>query len=530
MNLRFEFSTRLRTFEHLQGLGQSFFHRYRTGDLVTRLTDDVTEKLSWYMCSGIGRVIEALAIILFCLSMMLWMNPVLTLYTAGPLPVLVGLFVFTASRLHARYEKVQDSISELNDSLESCFSGIRVVKAFAAEESQKVIVEEAIEEQRKAEIQAVRWQTIIDSLYGNIWQLAIIGVLLAGGAMAIAGEITLGEIVAFDSYVLMLVWPMFDVGQFIVRGRISRVSIERLTELEDHLPDVRFSDQNETDFENRQHQLTARHTDAEVPNDLPPPTEKCNSLSIAFEEVCFSYPDSEHHALRDISFRAEAGTLTAIVGEVGSGKSTLMMMLPRILDATSGTIFVGEQPIRDWDPVLLRQSMGYVPQEPMLLSGTIRENILFGRSWLTEDELQTALQISQIKQDLPDFPEGLDTKVGSRGVRLSGGQKQRISLARAIVDRPAILLLDDCTASLDAKTEEAVWQQLSFSIPDCTTLLITHRPATLKKAHHILVLQDRKLIEQGTFDELEHPGSLFHELYLIWSLEDQLESEPEEPS
>ena len=242
LNMRFEFGVRLRAFEYLLRLGPLFFSRFRTGDVVTRLNDDVTEKISWFLCSGVFRVLEAAVLIVFGIAMMLYINPTLTLYTATPLPILVALFVVTGHQLHQRYEAVQQSISELNDSLESCFSGIRVVKAFGVEENQQRLVEHTIEEQRRAEIKAVLWQTIIDSLYGNIWQLAIVAVLLAGGMMVIAGEVTLGDLIAFDTYVLMLVWPMFDIGQFFVRGKLCAVSIDRVAEVERFPPEVCISE------------------------------------------------------------------------------------------------------------------------------------------------------------------------------------------------------------------------------------------------------------------------------------------------
>ena len=258
LNLAFEFAIRMRGFESLLRMGSAFFGTFRTGDLITRLNDDVNGKLSWYMCSGIFRVVEAIGIIVTGLFMMWWINPTLTLYTAGPLPVLVALFVLTGSQLHRKYAAVQKSISELNDSLESCFSGIRVIKAFAAEDNQQQLVNEAIERQRAAEIQAVRWQTLIDALYGNIWQLAIVGVLLAGGAMAIAQEVSLGDIVAFETYVMLLAYPMFDVGQFLVRGRLSAVSIDRINELEQFEPEV---------HDRQRSPVSARRPDHEPPED-----------------------------------------------------------------------------------------------------------------------------------------------------------------------------------------------------------------------------------------------------------------------
>lgn len=511
-NMRFEYGIRLRAFEHVLRMGPQFFSRFRTGDVVTRLNDDVGEKISWFLCSGVFRVIEAGVLILFGLGMMLLINPLLTLYTAAPLPVLVALFVISGHRLHLRYEVVQKSISELNDSLESCFSGIRVIKAFGVEEGQRRLVEETIEQQRQAEIQAVRWQTIMDSLYGNIWQLAIVAVLLAGGMMVIRGEVTLGDLLAFDTYVLMLVFPMFDIGQFFVRGKLCAVSVDRVAEVESVEPEVIVSEMPAP---------IARHI-------LSPPLkeealefEDMKTLGVRFENVSYRYPASETNAIERINFTAIPGKVTAIVGQVGAGKSTLMNLVPRLMDPTEGQVIVGTQNAKDWPADTLRRHLGYVPQEPHLLSGTLEENIRFGRKHISEDDLKNAIAIAQLETEIAAWPEGLQTIVGSRGVRLSGGQKQRVSLARALAGRPSVLLLDDCTASLDAGTESALWEQLTKALPDCTTLLVTHRPSTLEEVDQILVLEHGRLVESGTFTELEHEGTTFHRLYVEWKLQEE---------
>lgn len=518
-NLRFEFSIRLRAFEHVLRRGPAFFARFRTGDVITRLLDDVSDKLAWFMCSGIFRVLEALSIITFGVGMMLSINPRLTLYAAGPLPVLVALFVLTARRLHRRYTAVQESISELNNSLESCFSGIRVVKAFGAEAWQKGLVEAAIERQQRAELRAVRWQTVIDSLYGNVWQLSVVAVLVAGGGMVIAGDIELGDMVAFDWYVLLLVGPMFDVGQFLVRGNLSSVAVERISELEAFPPEP--ADAGE-------HSPVDRRPKDALPADYGRFVATSGPLvatgvPVRFENVFYRFPGSEADTLLDVSFAALPGRLTALVGEVGSGKSTVLSLIPRLTDPTNGRVVLGENDLRDWNVVAARQAVGYAPQEASLLSGTLRDNVRFGREWISDDDLNLAVDVAQLGEDLARWPLGLDTIIGARGIRLSGGQKQRIALARAIAGRPSILLLDDCTASLDAETEEVVWKRLAAIVPDCTTILVTHRPATLKLADQIVVLNRGRIHEIGHFDELNRRESLFHELYVRWKLSEEVE-------
>ncbi|MCE9546879.1 MAG: ABC transporter ATP-binding protein/permease [Planctomycetia bacterium] len=507
LNLRFQFGIRLRAFEQLTRLGPAFFGRFRTGDLITRLNDDVNDKLSWYMCSGIFRVIEALAIIAWTTGAMVWINPRLAFYMAAPLPLLILLFIGTATRLHRRYEVVQRSISRLNDVLESCFSGIRVVKAFAAETQQQALVEEAIEENRRAEVRAVRWQTVIDSLYSNVWQLALVWLLLAGGTLAIAGQVTVGALLALQAYVQMLVYPMFDIGQFLVRGRLSAVSIERLGEVEATVPEVEVAGEAPP---------VARRPDAPLIADYARASEIGGGLEVQFRGVTYRYPGSPADALCDVTFAARPGELTAVAGGTGAGKSTVLALAPRLIDPTAGAALAGGTDLRRWDLIQLRQAIGYVPQEPLLLSGTVLENIRFGRVWITDADIAQALEICQLRDDITRWPNGLATVVGSRGMRLSGGQKQRVSLARAVAGRPRLLLLDDCTASLDAETEAAVWERLFTALPGCTTLLVTHRPATLRRAARILVLDAGRLAQQGTFGEVDVPGSVFHRIYSEW--------------
>lgn len=517
LNVRFDYSVRMRAFEHILRMGPAFFHRFRTGDLVTRLTDDVSDKMAWYMCSGIFRFVEAAAIIAAGAVMMLRLDPELTLYAAGPLPVLIALFVVTAHRLERRYSAVQASISRLNEALESCFSGIRVVKAFAAEESNRAAIEAAIEKQRHEEMRAVRWQMVIESLYGHVWQLAIVGVLLAGGAMTIRGEITLGTLVAFDAYVLMLVWPMFDVGQFFVRGRLSAVTVSRVAELESMPPEA--ADPGEGPVPGRRPD-GPRVADEERPER----GARGSRPALRFEGVRYRYPGARQDALSGITFTAEPGGLTAVAGEIGSGKSTLLALVPRLMDPAEGRVAVGEEDVRLADPRALRAAIGYVPQEPLLFSTTLEENVRFGRSWISEEDLREAVELACLAPDLAAWPDGLRTAVGTRGLRLSGGQKQRVAIARALAGRPSVLLLDDCTASLDAETETALWAGLARRAGGFTALVVTHRPATLERAGRILVLEGGRAVEQGTFGELNREGSLFHRLYVEWQLRGRLES------
>ena len=511
-NLSLDLSVRLRAFETILRMSSGFFQRFRVGDMVTRLTDDVSEKLAWFLCSGLFRTFEAILVITFGVIMMVRIDLELTLWAAGPLPILIGLFVITANKLERRYKTVQAAISSINDRLESVFAGIRVIKAFSVEDAQIKNVDRDVANQKAAELKAVRMQSIIDSLYGHIWQLAIVGVLLIGGVRVIEGEITLGELVAFDAYILLLVWPMFDLGQFLVRGRVSAVSIGRIRELEEAKPDIdegwpglpkaiKPSDPIVTPL--------ARRTGVD-------------DLDIELKNVTFRYGPEGRDVLRDVSLQVRPGEMTAVVGQVGSGKSTLLNLIPALEGPRSGAVFVGGRDIRNWDLPTLRQSIGYVPQETILFSGTVAENIRMGRPWISSQEVHQAAHAAGLGPDLEAWGTGLDTEVGIRGLLLSGGQRQRLALARALVGRPKILLLDSVTASLDASTEAQIWKALYRALPGCTTLVATHRPSTLQRAQHIVVLEDGRVVESGTFEALHRPETRFHAMYMRWKLERDL--------
>jgi len=332
--------------------------------------------------------------------------------------------------------------------------------------------------------------------------------------MAIEGNVSLAEIIAFDSYVLLLVWPMFDVGQFLVRGKLSAVSIDRIDALEQSPPDVAQSNH---------HAIIARRPDQPPVADHPAPdpamwADATAGVAVEFCDMSYCYPGEDEDALTSITFTAAAGKLTALAGQVGSGKSTALALIPRLIDPTAGRLMIGRRNARHLDPIAMRQSIGYVSQQPHLLSGTVMENIRFGREWISEDDVRLAVEIAGLNRDTAELIDGLETRIGSRGVGLSGGQQQRVALARAIAGRPRILLLDDCTAGLDAETEEAVWQGLARELPACTTIVVTHRPSTLRRADLIVLLDRGRIVESGAFAELNRDGTRFHRLYVRWKL------------
>jgi ATP-binding cassette subfamily B protein len=499
MNIKLEWEFRQEAFNGVTAKGPDFFNRFNTGDLVTRMTDDCSEgKMAWFACSGIFRAYESLTLIAFSLIMMLSINPTLTAWTAGPLPVLVLIYMKSASLLQRRFDFLQQKISTVNDMMQACFSGIRVVKAYVRERDQKTRFARAAEERRGAEISAVRAHTIIESLWMYVWQLGIVIVLLAGGYYVIRGQLTIGEFVAFDSYVLFLIYPMFDVGNFLVRGLRATVSIDRLKELEGHPPMV-------------------------DPSAASGGLAQVREGRVEFRDVDFGFEGMDSRILEGITFDVEPGRRVSLVGRVGSGKSWVVRLIPRLVDPTEGEVLIDGVSLREYDLAAVRRHIGYVPQEPILFSDTIENNVRFDRDDVDDETLDWALEVSQLKEELAAFPDGIKTEIGVRGMSISGGQKQRVALARALAGKPRILILDDCTSALDASTEAALWDRLHEVMPDLTCFIITHRPATLELSDDIVVLDGGKIVERGTHPDLIRAGGLYRRLYHRIMLEEAVE-------
>ncbi len=496
MNLKLEWLFRQKAFDDITSKGPDFFNRFRTGDLVTRMTDDVAEKLSWFACSGIFRLYEALLMVAFTVAMMITIDPLLTLWAVGPLPVLIVIFFKTASLLDKRYDHLQTRISKFNNIMEACFSGVRVIKAYVREKAQMDKFEKAAVDRRAAEISSIKTSTVIDSLYMYIWQFSIIIILVAGGYMVMNADLSRGKLGSFIFYTVWLVFPMFDIGQFLVKSRQSAVSINRLVELEKVKP--------------------------MVADDGHEPGNGNIKGEISFESVSFGFSDSDRSIVDDVSIGVKSGSTVALVGKVGSGKSWLVNLIPRLVDPTGGAIRLDGRDLRKFRIEDLRRSIGYVPQEPILFSDTVRNNILLGRDEITDELLDWAIEVAQLKEEVEAFPDGLDTSIGTRGMSISGGQKQRLALARALVGKPRILILDDCTSALDSRTEAALWERLHQVLPDMTSILITHRPDTLQRADIIFVLQDGVVAEAGTHDTLIKNGGHYARIYKRFELEEMV--------
>ncbi|MBI5806538.1 ABC transporter ATP-binding protein [candidate division TA06 bacterium] len=479
-NMKVEAELRNRIFANLTRLGPSALSGYRTGDVVTRLTDDLAEKLSWFTCSGLFRAVHGFVQFSFVLFEMFKMNTTLAAFSLIPLPLVAILFMANESTLERRFLKLQKAISAVNDFLEACFSGIRVLKIYNRQEHQKIGFSKAMDRRVKTEVKSIQSEGLFNSSNNLVDQLGLLVVILAGGYLVIQGKLTLGGFVAFNTYSLMLVGPLFDMGNFFVSGKRAAVSYARVRELETALPEV---------------------------GDPSEPSKISFEHSLDFQQVFFSYGKNGKYQLQDVSFRVARGEKIALMGEVGCGKTTLVHMLLRLHDPASGAVKIDGVDIRQFKLSELRSIIGYAPQEALLFSESILNNVIFHRDNVDQDRALEAGRISQLEKEVKGFAQGYDTMIGQRGTSLSGGQKQRASLARAIVERialghPKILILDDITSALDATTEALVWQELNEKLPGVTCFIISHRTSTIERADQILVLKDGKIVEQGSHREL----------------------------
>lgn len=477
MNLNIEKAVRERVFASILAKDHSFFGRFRTGDLVTRLTDDITEypRIAWFGCSGIFRFLDSASRVFFCVgAMLLYCDARLALLSMLPVPLMLWVFYLARKELQNTYREQQAAVSRTNDTLEAALTGIRIVKAFNADAGQERRLAAILKERIGIQLKLAKLVALVHQSDNVASRLGQVVVLSVGGLMVLDGEISLGTLFALHLYLDMLVHPMMDLPNLFVSARQAFVSVDREEEVLRAPAAVRTQE----------------------------PSQRNEPIaSVALEHATFRYRDDLPPALADVSFTVPRGASVAVVGAVASGKTTLLRVLAGLLPPQEGRCVYGDRALADWDWPALRARIGYVPQESLLFSESIEHNVAFGRD-VDPAWVQECLEIAQMGDDLRRIESGTAAMLGRGGTLVSGGQKQRIAIARALAGRPEVLLLDDCTSSLDARNEDRLWAGVRAHCPGVTIFCVSHRPSTIRRADLILVMDRGRLVDSGTHDEL----------------------------
>jgi ATP-binding cassette subfamily B protein len=493
-----EYDLRNDVFAHLQKLPRSFYHAQRTGDLMSRVINDISA-VRVMLGPGILNVVNAPVYYVYALALMLSMDVRMTLAAVGPFAVLIfAARKFRGGIMRSSLE-VQRQMSALSSHVQENLSGMHVVKAFTQEESQIREFASLNEDFQAKSMELAKMRGIVSPVMQGMNGVTVLVVIWYGGIRVIHGDLLVADIVAFIAYLNILAWPTAAFGWMLSLLERGRAAVKRLNEILETEPDI---------------------TDPRNPLPVPAPSE-----GIVFRNVSFVYDGqmNGHAALKNISFSLPVGRTVALVGRIGSGKSTVAQLVPRLFDVSSGEILLDGNDIRKFSLSDLRKNLGYVPQDPFLFSTSLRRNLTFGRDDISDEALQRAVKIARLDRDLEIFPEGLNTPVGERGVTLSGGQKQRATLARALLMDPPVLILDDCLSSVDAQTEAEILQGLRSVLKERTCLIISHRISAVKRADEILVLDEGQLVEHGSHEELIDRGGVYADLYQQQQLSEELE-------
>lgn len=500
MSRLIEYDLRNAIYDHYQKLDLAFYKRNKTGDMMSRVAEDVS-RVRMYLGPAIMYALNTVVLFIMVIGVMISVNPELTLYVLLPLPILSVSIYYVNNIINKRSEEIQQQLSFLTTIAQEVYSGIQVIKSYVQEKTYFGFFQRQSDAYKDRSLALAQVEALFFPLMLLLIGLSTIITIYVGGIQVIQGKITAGNIAEFVIYVNMLTWPVTSIGWVASIVQRAAASQKRINEFLDTEPAIQS--------EPGQLQL------------------KVNG-KIEFKEVDFVYPDTGVHALKGVSLTIEPGQKVAVVGRTGSGKSTLVDLLMRMYDVSEGQILVDGHDIRDIDLGHYRREMGYVPQDVFLFSDSIRSNVSFGVTEELDDvAVEAATKAASIHAEIAELPKGYDTLVGERGVTLSGGQKQRISIARAFIKQPNLLILDDSLSAVDANTEQTILEHLQDILADKTALIITHRIFSLIEFDQIFVMEDGKIVEVGQHEELLERGGVYYQLFEQQKKEESFTNNPD---
>lgn len=497
MSRHIEYDLRRDFYSHLVDQPLTFFQNHRTGDLMARATNDLGAVRQ--LCGPmILYTMQTVFIVLIILPLMFAISVKLTLLLLVTMPLVSVTVKIIGQQVHVRFEQIQDYFAQISARAQENISGVRVVRAYAQEGAEIAAFADLNRNYAERNLSLVRISALMRPLIQFLVGLGYVLIILFGAPMVIRGDMTVGDFTAFNLYLTQLIWPLIAIGYVVNLYQRGTASLKRINAIQAIKPTI-------TDAPNVKEQKTIQG-------------------KIEFRNLNFSYSETSPIVLRDINLTIEAGQTVAFVGRTGSGKSTIISLIPRLLDAPPDTIFVDGISVRDYPLAQLRASIGYVPQETFLFSDTLANNVAFGVEKAESSEVEQAAEIAGLADDVRDFPDGYETLVGERGITLSGGQKQRTAIARAVIRQPKILILDDSLSAVDTLTEEKILTRLKGVMRDRTSIIVSHRISTVREADLICVLDEGKIIERGTHNELIALGGEYADLYERQLLEEELEA------